>query len=73
MENNDEPEIIINGVRCTEGMAMTLRVAITMFSHDINTNGLGDDEHGKKMVSGYNAQVSAIFKLMRLNEKKDAD
>lgn len=58
----DEPIIIINGTRLTEGQAMTLRVALGAFAVDLQ-DGLGDDDHGKTMTAGYKARLSEIFKM----------
>lgn len=60
----NEPVITINGVTLTEGMSMTVRVALESFYSDLSFNGLGDDEHGKKMVEGYQTNIKAMRKLM---------
>jgi hypothetical protein len=63
-----EPEIIINGVRLTEGQAMTLRVALSMAEWDC-----GEDDLGKQMTDGYKARTSEIFSLMRTTPRTNDD
>jgi len=65
-----EPFIIINGKQCTASMAMTIRVAIECFALDLRENGLGDDDHGLKIVAGYLANIDLIRSLI-FNHKKD--
>ncbi len=57
-----EPVITINGTQLSEGQAMTVRVALGAFAFDLK-DGLGDDDHGKTMTTGYRARLSEIFKL----------
>lgn len=54
---DDEATIVINGRECSPGEAMTIRVALEAFATDLVTNGLGDDEHGRKMTQSYLARV----------------
>ena len=60
----EEPEIVINGVQLTISQAMTVRVAIETFSMGLVEDGLGDDNHGKKMVELYGAQISELRKII---------
>lgn len=60
----DEPRISINGAELSVGQAMTIRVAIESFAADLVDEGLGDDEHGKKMTDAYLQNIAAIRKLM---------
>ena len=62
MEN--EPSIIINGIKLSDGAAMTIRVALESFWLDLNANGLGNDDHGKKMVIAYKGQINQIRELI---------
>lgn len=61
---NKEPEIIINGTKVTDGMAMTIRVAIESYAMDLRSEGLGDDEHGKAMTKGYLDNIDYIRRLI---------
>lgn len=53
MTEPKEPTITVNGVLLSEGQAMTVRVALESFAIDLTENGLGSDEHGRKMTEGY--------------------
>ncbi len=55
-----EPKITINGKSLTEAQAMTIRVAVNSFSIDLQSNGLGDDEHGKAMTKLYLERIKEI-------------
>lgn len=59
-----EAAITVNGVRLSEGQAMTVRVALAHFVDDLQRSGLGDDEHGKAMVAGYTARAAEMFRMM---------
>jgi hypothetical protein len=63
--NIKEPEIIINGHKITESMAMAIRVAIEIFAFDLCENGLGNDELGKEMTKLYLDRINEIRKVMR--------
>ena len=58
-----EPSIVVNGMRLTEGQAMTVRVALNAFCVDLQ-DGLGDDEHGKRMTIAYKKRLSEIFRII---------
>ena len=60
----DEPAIIISGKMLSAGQAMTLRVALESFAMTVSAEGLGDDEHGKKMAAAYLARVDEIRAFM---------
>jgi hypothetical protein len=59
----NEPNIIINGQKLTSGQAMTVRVALGAFAMSLK-DGLGDDEHGRRMTTAYQAQLADIFRIM---------
>jgi hypothetical protein len=65
----DESIITVNGIQLTEGQAMTVRVALGQFVMELSHNGLGDDEHGKALVKGYQERAHEIFKLMGISWK----
>lgn len=65
-----EPEIIINGIKVTDGMAMTIRVAIETFSVDLQ-DGLGDDDHGRAITKGYQANIDKIRDLIFNDKPQD--
>ena len=62
-----EPNIIVNGVRLSEGQAMTVRVALSHFCMDLQ-EGLGSDEAGKAICAGYVARANEIFRLMGIKD-----
>jgi hypothetical protein len=63
-----EPRITINGRLLTEGQAMTVRVALSAMSEEMNDQlALGDDEHGLRMTKGYKARLLEIFTIMEGN------
>lgn len=59
-----EAKITINGQELTEAQAMTLRAAVTGFMADLAENGLGDDEHGKRMCKAYLQRGNEILFLL---------
>lgn len=58
-----EPEITVNGVALSFAQAMTMRVALQSFLFSLE-EGLGEDEHGRKMSANYAAHAHAIERLM---------
>ena len=56
---SEEPAITINGTRLTEAQAATIRCAVEALAASLD-DGLGDDEHGQKMVEGYRARIKEI-------------
>lgn len=54
-----EPGIIINGVKLSQGQALTLLVAISYFDPDC-----GEDAMGREMTKLYNDWKREIFALM---------
>jgi hypothetical protein len=63
---NEEPRITINGVTLTDADAMTIRVALETLAIDLGSseNGLGNDDHGRAMRSGYLAAIDRIRAAM---------
>ena len=59
-----EPHVVINGIVCTDAMAMTIRVALSCYLTDVTHNGLGDDEMGKGICEGYKQQIAKIHEIM---------
>lgn len=60
-----EPVITINGHLLNDAQAMTLRVAVQGFLFDlVDDNALGDDEHGKAMVSLYRQRLDEINNMI---------
>ena len=62
-----EPRIIINGVKISEGAAMTIRVAIETFAISLQ-DGLGHDDNALALTKGYQGQISHIRDLMFRSE-----
>lgn len=59
-----EPVITINGKATTKAQAMTIRCALENFDHCLRKEGLGDDEHGIRMVENYCTRISEIRSLI---------
>jgi hypothetical protein len=53
-----------------EGQSMTVRVAITSFAADLLENGLGDDDHGKKMTAAYLERIGELNALLFADHSK---
>lgn len=58
------PKIEINGVKLTVGQAVTVRVAISAFITSIQNDGLGDDEHGRKMAEAYIDRAREVERML---------
>ena len=59
----NEPNITINGVKLTQGQAMTMRVALESYALEMQTTGLGEHEHGRRMSQAYLARIREIRAL----------
>ena len=59
-----EPLITICGKELTIGQSMTIRVAIESFSYNLMVNGLGNDDHGIRMVKEYMKRIEEIRVLI---------
>lgn len=68
--NHKEPEISINGINIGPGCACTIRVALEVFISHLKENGLGDDEHGKRMTESYLNRIDDIRKIMYSKENE---
>jgi hypothetical protein len=65
MSTVGEPRVTINGTLLTEGQAMTVRVALSAMSEEMNDKlALGSDEHGLRMTKAYKARLLEIFTIM---------
>jgi hypothetical protein len=60
----NEPLITINGHALSVGESMTVRNAVTGFHMQMRTEGLGDDEHGKRMAEAHVKNCESIFRKM---------
>lgn len=60
----NEATITINGVECSIGESMTLRVAMEALASDMAEDGLGDDEMGKSLAEGYLRNVRSLREKM---------
>ncbi|WP_434949799.1 hypothetical protein ACRWQL_00445 (plasmid) [Shewanella sp. HL-SH4] len=58
----DEAKIVINNQVLTEAQSATVRVALESFAQELQTDGLGSDEHGKTMTKLYLERISEIRK-----------
>ena len=59
-----EPTMIINGTQLTSSQSMAVRVAIANFKNDLNTEGLGNDEHGVEMTAAYLLRLQEVENLI---------
>ena len=59
-----EAGITVNGVTLTVGQSMTIRVALHHFASDLYQDGLGDDDHGRKMTEQYQSRTSEIINII---------
>ena len=63
-KQTDEAYITINGVDLSLAQSTTVRVALTNFAGDLNSNGLGDDENGKAITESYQKRIQEIMRLI---------
>ena len=62
MNDNNEPDIIINGNICTISQAMTIRVALETFSMNLESQGIKEDETWRKIRNNYLDRIREIHK-----------
>ncbi len=60
----NEAEIEINGNLLSIGQSMTIRVALESFAQYLAENGLGNDNHGKRMVNSYAERICEIRQFL---------
>ncbi len=70
-ERPNEPSILINGVKLSEGQAMSLRVSVEVFISYLMEDGLGDDEHGIAMKKSYLERLGEIRDLMFFKREEE--
>lgn len=65
----NEPTVIVNGQRLSDGEVMTIRVALNSLISDVQQpDTLGVDEHGKVMASLYQkCAQSTLVKMSNPN------
>ncbi len=58
-------DITINGVKLTEGQALTVHVALQTFATDLTRtkHPCGDDRHGKFMTEAYLKNINSINQI----------
>jgi hypothetical protein len=66
----NEPSIIINGIKLSNGESMTVRVAIESFYSYLTEEGLGDDEMGIKIRDGY---LGCIYQIRKKYMKEESN
>lgn len=64
-----EADIEISGTKLNTGQSMAVRVALQSFAMFLAENGLGDDEHGKLMATGYLKAIAEINALIMKTAK----
>jgi hypothetical protein len=64
LPNDREATITVNGTTLTDAQSTTVRVAIENFAADLTADGLGDDEHGKRMSALYMERIQEIRRLI---------
>lgn len=60
----NEPNMTINGLKCSPAMVATIRSAIEGFAMQLQNDGLGNDKYGKLIKEAYLARIEEIRKLM---------
>lgn len=65
-----EARITVSGRILSIPESMTVRVALNAFAQDLQTNGLGDDSHGKLMTKEYLSKIKSVLKLIQGKELK---
>lgn len=68
MNDPTEAVITINGRQLTYGESMTIRVALESFAWSLTDDGLGEDETGKAITKGYQANIRTIREKMYVRE-----
>ncbi len=61
---DEEAKIIVAGVQLTEAQARAVRVALNSFIADLRTNGLRDDDTGKRLTDIYVENSEAVLSLV---------
>lgn len=67
-----EPLITIWGKELSIGQSMTIRVAIESFASELMSNGIGDDEMGRKLDKAYLQRIKEIRDLIFYGTIKDS-
>jgi len=65
-----EPLILIWGKPLNMGQSFTLRIAIDSFFNSLRSEGLGDDEMGKKMTAAHLENLKSIMNLINGSDTK---
>jgi len=60
-----EPNIVVNGNKCSTAQSVTLRVALNHFSLFLQEEGLGDDEIGKRITAGYLEAINEVQEYIK--------
>lgn len=64
VKNHDEAHVVINGTSLSNAQSMTMRVALEHFILYLRTEGLGDDEVGKRITENYIRNAAEARNLM---------
>jgi hypothetical protein len=64
MSRFSEATIFVNGVRLTDAQSMTVRVALNNLISEMRSEGLGDDQIGRDIASGYIARGGEVLGLI---------
>lgn len=59
-----EAKISVNGIPLTVGQSMTVRVALSSLMFSMRDDGLGDDDHGKRMSKAYADRAQEVLKMI---------
>lgn len=59
-----EARIVIEGTALTDAQAMTVRLALDALRDRQQNEGLGDDERGRTMSSGYAKRADEVLTLI---------
>lgn len=63
--DHEEATVVINGRKLTQPQSMALRCAVAHMLFDMQDPlALGDDEHGRAMVKGYQFRLGEVQELI---------
>lgn len=62
---DNEPEIMVNGVKLSSAQSMAVRVAATSFADNMGVeDALGSDDVGRALAKGYRDRLSEVIAIM---------
>lgn len=64
----EEATVVIKGQTLTTAQVATLRVSLNSFTMSLRQDGLGEDDHGKKMTVLYLENCKSILRLLHSHQ-----